>query len=242
MNADKGQSEATFRGWEYARSGDYHKHLDPNWSYTPTYLRKMKYIRHFLDNLPKDQPILDAGCGEGVLGEEYSAKGFKIEGVDLNYESPIVRRGDILNMPFYQDGQFGVVLLLDVFEHLAYTDQPKALQELKRVLRSGGMLLTSIPNLAHCNSRLGFALRGRLERTDVETNHIGERPLKENVQLLRQAGFRIERVVGITLTVPFIYPRIICHWPARFRWLHDVLDFFAIPSLAMLNLFWCRRV
>ena len=63
----------------------------------------------------------------------------------------------------------------------------------------------------------------------------------ENIRLLRQAGFQIERIVGITLTVPFIYRHIICRWPARFRWLHDALDFFAIPSLSMLNLFWCRR-
>lgn len=235
------QSDSVFRGWEYVKSGDYHKHLDPNWSYTPTYLKKMQYIRHFLEQLPKDQLILDAGCGEGVLVEEFAAKGFRIEGIDLNYESSIVRRGDILNMPFYEDGQFGVILLLDVFEHLAFADQPRVLQELRRVLRPGGVLLVSIPNLAHWNSRFQFALLGNLDRSDVETNHAGERPLHENIGLLHQAGFQIERIVGITLTVPFIYRRVICRWPARFRWLHDALDFFATPSLAMLNLFWCRR-
>lgn len=235
------QAGSVFRGWEYAKSGDYHRHLDPNWSYTPTYLKKMKYVRQFLEELPKDQPILDAGCGEGVLVEEFAAKGYKIEGIDLNYESPIVKRGDILNMPFYEDGSFSAVLLFDVFEHLAFVDQPRALKELRRVLRPGGILLASIPNLAHWNSRLQFALRGNLDRSDVETNHIGERPLRENIRLLHQAGFQIERIVGITLTVPFVYRRVICRWPAKFRWLHDVLDFFAIPSLAMLNLFWCRR-
>ena len=235
------RSDSVFGGWEYAKSGDYHKHLDPNWSYTPTYLKKMQCVRHVLEELPKDQPILDAGCGEGVLVEEFAAKGFKIEGIDLNYESPSVRRGDILNMSLYEDGQFSVVLLLDVFEHLAFVDQPRALQELRRVLRPGGILLASIPNLAHWNSRFQFALRGNLDRSDVETNHIGERPLRENIRLLGQAGFQIERIVGITLTVPFVYRPVICRWPARLRWLHDVLDFFAVPSLAMLNLSWCRR-
>jgi SAM-dependent methyltransferase len=232
---------SVFRGWEYAKSGDYHKNLDPNWSYTPTYLKKMKYIRRFLEQLPQDQPILDAGCGEGVLVEEFAAKGFKIEGMDLNYESKIVRRGDILNMPFYEDERFIAVVMLDVFEHLAFADQPKALQEVRRVLRPGGVFLVSIPNLAHWNSRLRFALYGNLDRSDVETNHIGERPLMENVRLLSQAGFKIERVAGITLTVPFLYRRVICRWPAKFRWLHDCLDFFAFPSLSILNLFWCRR-
>ena len=233
--------DSVFRGWEYARSGDYHKHLDPDWSYTPTYLKKMKYVRHFLDGLSKDQLILDAGCGEGVLVEEFRTEGFKIEGIDLNYESAIVRRGDILNMPFYKDGQFSVILLLDVFEHLAFADQPKALQELRRVLRTGGVLLVTIPNLAHWNSRFQFTLFGNLDRSDVETNHTGERPLHENIGLLHQAGFKIERIAGVTLTVPFVYRRVICRRPARFRWLHDALDFFAIPSLSMLNLFWCQR-
>lgn len=235
------RSGSVFRGWEYAKSGDYHKHLDPNWSYTPTYLKKMKYVRNFIEKLPKDQPILDAGCGEGVLVEEFAAKGFKIEGVDLNYESSFVRRGDILNMSFYEDERFNVVLLLDVFEHLTFADQPRALQELRRVLRPRGVLLISIPNLAHWNSRLRFALRGNLDRSDVETNHVGERPLTENIRLLRQAGFQIEKIVGITLTVPFLYRYVICRWPAKFRWLHDALNFFAVPSLALLNLFWCRR-
>ena len=236
-----GEGSATFRGWVYARAGDYHRHLDPNWSYTPTYLKKMHYVRRFLGGLPKDEPILDAGCGEGVLVEEFLVKGYRIEGIDLNYASSYVKQGNILDMPFYEDGRFGAMLLLDVFEHLAFADQPTVLKEIKRVLRPGGTLLVSIPNLAHWNSRFQFALRGNLDRSDIEINHVGERPIKENIRLLRQAGFRIERIVGITLTVPFIYRRVICRWPARFRWLHDVLDLFAIPSLSMLNLFWCGK-
>jgi len=27
-----------YRCWEYSKKGDYHKNLDPDWSYTPTYL------------------------------------------------------------------------------------------------------------------------------------------------------------------------------------------------------------
>jgi len=61
------KESAAFRGWEYARKGDYHRNLDPNWSYTPTYLRKMHHIRRFLSGLPKEVPILDVGCAEGAL-------------------------------------------------------------------------------------------------------------------------------------------------------------------------------
>lgn len=233
------QIEKHYRGWEYAKKGDYHKNLDPNWSYTPTYLKKMKYIRNFLDNLSLKTKILDAGCGEGVLIEEYRLKGYFIEGIDLNYESAYVRRGNILEMP-YPDNTFDVVLCFDVFEHIDFKDQLQCLREIKRILVDGGKLLISIPNLAHLTSRVCFFFTGNLDRSDIETNHIGERPIKENIKLLQSAGFRIIKIKGITLTFPFVYRRIICRNPAKFRWFHNSLEPFAIPSLAMLNIFLCE--
>jgi hypothetical protein len=66
-NACLYEGSADLRGWEYARKGDYQRNLDPNWSYTPTYLNKMHHIRRFLSGFPKETRILDAGCCEGVL-------------------------------------------------------------------------------------------------------------------------------------------------------------------------------
>lgn len=198
----------------------------------------MKYVRKFLDSLPKEMKILDAGCGEGVLVEEYRSKGYSIEGIDLNYESEYVKRGNILNMP-YPDNTFDVVLCLDVFEHIDFKDQPACLKEIKRILRPG-VLLISIPNLAHLNSRFRFFFCGTFDRTDIEINHVGERPIKENIRLIQEAGFEIVKKKGITLTVPIIYRKIICRRPAWFRWLHDLFELFAIPSLSMLNIFVCK--
>jgi 2-polyprenyl-3-methyl-5-hydroxy-6-metoxy-1,4-benzoquinol methylase len=239
-NNQKAKQGKPYRGWEYAKNGDYHRNLDLNWSYAPTYLRKMKEVRDFLNNLRQDARILDAGCGEGILVEEYSRRGRLIEGIDLNYESEYVKRGNLLSLP-YENGSFDAVLFLDVFEHLAFSDQPKALQEIKRVLKLKGNLLISAPNLAHLNSRVSMFFCGKLDRSDIETNHPGERPMAENTQLLCQNGFRIIDTKGITLTIPYLYRRIICRHAARLRWLHDVLDVLATPTLAMLNLFYCER-
>lgn len=231
---------ATYRGWEYGKKGDYHRNLDPDWSYTPTYLAKMRYVRQRILEIGKHASILDAGCGEGVLLEEFIPKGYRITGMDLNYESDIVTKGSILKLP-YPDDAFEMILFLDVFEHLTFQDQPLALQEIKRVLRGGGKLVATIPNMAHCNSRFWFSVFGKLDRTDVETNHIGERPFQENRALLQKAGFVIQDIKGITLTVPFLYRRIICRKPSRFLWLHDALQFFATPSLSMLDIFLCTK-
>ena len=238
MKSETRPTGAPYRGWEYARRGDYHRNLDPNWSYAPTYLQKMKWVRKYIDELSMTTRILDAGCGEGVLVEDYSKAGRHIEGLDLNYSSEYVRQGNLLNIP-YATNHFDVVLLLDVIEHIAFPDQPLVLQEIHRVLRPDGGLIVSIPNLAHLNSRVAFALLGRLHRTDNVLNHVGERPLSENRSLLIGNGFQIERCIGVTLTVPLLY-RLIAHFAANLRWLHDLMEPLAVPSLSMLNVFYCR--
>jgi len=236
------EEKRPFRAWLYAERGDYHRNLDPNWSYTPTYLRKMAFVRQFMMSVPQDSKILDVGCGEGVLVEELSQKGWEIEGIDLNYESKFVRRGDVLDLS-YADGSFDLVLFLDTLEHLAYEEQPRALAEIKRILQPGGHLIMSVPNLAHLNSRVGFILFGKLDRPDRETDHIGERPNKEYEEMLKKSSFTVEETIGITFSVPFLYRRVICRNPAKFRWLHDSLEPLArlFPSLAMLAIFVCRR-
>ncbi len=238
----KDSQKAVYRSWEYARSGDYHRNLDPNWSYTPTYLRKMAYVRRFVDSLPRNARILDAACGEGVLVEEFGRNGWDIEGLDLNYESASVRRGDVRELP-YPSNSFDLVLLLDALEHLAYEDQPRCLAEIHRVIRPMGFLLISVPNLAHLNSRIRFLLRGELDRTDIETNHVGERPIAEYVRLLKAAGFVITDSRGATLTLPWVYRGMICGRPARYRWLHDAMEPLArsVPSLTMLAMFVCQK-
>ena len=235
-------NDEVHRGWEYAQSGDYHRNLDLNWSYAPTYLRKMRAVRRFVNALPINAQIADLGCGEGVIAEEFAAQGRAIIGFDLNYESQWVRRGDLLDLPIESDS-LDAVLLLDVFEHLQFKDQRPALQEIYRVLKPNGQLLASIPNLAHWNTRFLMAKCGRLDRTDSELNHVGERPFLENLELLQEAGFKVYRSQGITLTVPYLYRLVICRQPARFRKLHDLLEPYARrhPALAMLTMFYCRK-
>lgn len=236
------QDKLLYRSWEYDRLGDYHRNLDLNWSYAPTYLRKLAVIRQFVKALHPKAKILDLACGEGVLVEEFRKQGRDIQGIDLNYQSEFVQRGNVCQLPF-PDGSVDVILFLDALEHLAFVDQPKALAEIYRVLRPNGFLFISIPNLAHLNSRVQFLLNGNLDRTDAELDHIGERPIWENEKLLKEQKFSILKRSGITFTLPFIYRQVICRYPAKFRWLHDWLEPFAryLPSLAMLNYFVCEK-
>ena len=227
------------RRGEYSVRGEYHRCPDPAWEYYPTYVAKLEFVRQYLDRLPGGASVLDAGCGEGVLVEEFRER-LAIVGVDPNFASPYVTPGSVLALPF-GSGTFQYALCLDVLEHLAYPDQSRALGELHRVLEPRGELLVSVPNLAHLQSRVHFLLTGRLIRTASETKHPGDRPIAEYLTLFAAAGFEVLGRQGIFPTVPFL-TRAIRRRPFRLaavhRWITRLLP---APGWCFLNIVRLRR-
>lgn len=227
------------RQGEYAARGEYHRAPAPDWNYLPTYLAKMAFVRRYLDALPPATPVLDAGCGEGLLVEEYAGR-LAIEGVDPNYASAHVRQVSITALP-HQAATFERILCLDVLEHLDFASQRTALQELHRVLTPTGELLVSVPNLAHLQSRIHFLLLGRLIRTANDLKHPGDRPAAEYKQLFREAGFEVEAQQGIFPTVPVLTAAIRRN-PTRLNWLHRALtQLVPVAGWCFLNLFVLRK-
>lgn len=227
------------RRGEYAARGDYHRTLDPSWEFFPTYVAKMAAVRRYLDALPQNARVLDAGCGEGVLVDEYADR-IDIVGVDANYASDRVREGSVTALPF-PDASFDRALCLDVLEHLTYEEQPRALAELHRVVKPGGELFVSVPNLAHLQSRVQFLLRGRLIRTASEAKHPGDRPVFEYRRMAARAGFVLVRREGIFPTLPVITHFIRQH-PRALAPLHRALTrLLPVPGWCFLNLLTFRR-
>jgi SAM-dependent methyltransferase len=230
---------APVRSGEYAARGDYHRAPDPSWDYYPTYVAKLQIVRRYLDALPDGTRVLDAGCGEGVLVEEYAER-LNIQGLDPNYGSVHVRQGSLLSAPF-GDGTFDRVLCLDVLEHLPLGQQELAMRELHRLLGPGGEALLSLPNLAHLQSRLKFLVKGRFVRTASEQKHPGDRPIAEYLDLAQAAGFTVVGRRGILPTVPFITPLIRRHplvLAPLHRWLTRLLP---VPGWCFLNLVRLRK-
>jgi SAM-dependent methyltransferase len=232
-------SPPVVRGGEYAARGDYHREPDPSWDYYPTYLAKLAAVREWLNALPRSTRVLDAGCGEGVLVSEFADR-LAIEGVDANYSSERVHAGSVTALP-YAAGVFDRALCLDVLEHLTFEEQPLALAELHRVLRPGGELLVSVPNLAHLQSRVHFLFQGRLIRTASEFKHPGDRPVGEYITLAERAGLVMIGRRGIFPTVP-VLTRLIRRHPRALlplhRWLTRLLP---IPGWCFLNLLTFRK-
>jgi SAM-dependent methyltransferase len=221
------------RTGEYAERGDYHRAPSPDWEFYPTYIAKLARVREYLRALPAGTTVLDAGCGEGVLVEEFHDR-LKIEGLDPNYSSALVLKGSLTSLP-YGDARFDRALCLDVLEHLTFDDQPRALAELHRVVRPGGELLVTVPNLAHLQSRVHFLLRGRLIRTANIAKHPGDRPVEEYLDLASRAGFRLVERRGIFPTVP-VLTRWIRRAPKTLAPLHRLLTrALPVPGWCFLN-------
>lgn len=230
----------TTRAGEYSDRGDYHRHLDPHWSYAPIYERKMRWVDKTLEAIPANARLLDVGAGEGALVERYRKKGRDIVGVDTAYQSAYVRQADLLSLPF-ENACFDAVLCLDVLEHVQLLDQPKALSEIARVLKEDGHLLLSVPNLAHLHSRIKFFFTGKLTRTSAVDRHPGDRPVAEYLELVSQAGFHVEHRGGIFPTVPIAF-RAVNHYPKQLGWLVAVLDtLLPFPGLAFLTTLRARK-
>jgi SAM-dependent methyltransferase len=222
---------------EYARRGEYHRHLDPHWSYAPIYERKLRWLDAAIESLPKSARILDVGAGEGAMVERYRTRGWNIAGVDSAYESPFVTRADLLDLPF-ESSSFDAAFCLDVLEHVDLLEQPRALSEIARILKPGGRLLATVPNLAHLHSRVRFLLFGRLTRTSAVERHPGDRPVAEYLELLRGAGFEVTRRSGIFTTLPGVF-RAVNRSPRKLGFLVSVTDallpFSALKFLATLE-------
>ena len=232
-------SRPAVRGGEYAARGDDHRSPDPSWDYYPTYIAKIEAVRRWLGQLAPGTRVLDAGCGEGVLVDEFASR-LAIEGLDQHYSSERVRAGSLMALP-YADGSFDRALCLDVLEHLTFEEQPNALAELHRVLATDGQLLVSVPNLAHLQSRIHFLLQGRLIRTASELKHPGDRPVGEYLQLADRAGFELIARRGIFPTVPILTRQIRRHPQALLpvhRWLSRLLP---VPGWCFLNLLTFRK-
>jgi len=219
---------------EYEERGEYHRQLDKNWKYYPVFVHKMRLVRKYLNANAKIGKTIDLGCGEGILVEEYRERGFDIVGLDFNYESPHVIRGDMTRLQF-EDGSYDLALALDVIEHLSFEQQSQALAEIWRILKPGGRAILTIPNLAHFASRVTFALFGKLLRTSSIDRHPGDRPIQEYINLCREHHLEIVSRKGLFPTYPLI--SVLTYLaPGKVVPLHGLYNrFAAIPGYCFLN-------
>lgn len=107
--------------------------------------------------------VLDLGCRSGALTRHFlegnSVVGLDVDAAALDKAAALgiepVQATVEEPLPF-DDASFDAVVAGELFEHLQFPDALVA--EIRRVLRSGGVLAGSVPNAFRAQSRLRFLL------------------------------------------------------------------------------------
>ncbi|HRD98354.1 MAG TPA: methyltransferase domain-containing protein, partial [Rubrivivax sp.] len=161
--------------------------------------------------VPPGAQVLDLGTGSGVLGRQlHENQGCEVDGLTLSADEqaaarPWYRRLVVQDledpgwMQAFAGRQYDYIVCADVLEHLR---QPElVLQACRSLLRPGGHLLVSIPNVSYAGMTVSlmhgdwnYGTEGLLDRT-----HLRFFTRRSFTRLLQAEGWRVERVEPIEM-------------------------------------------
>ncbi len=142
-------------------------YYDEFWSaeQQPRYVPDPELWSLIFDGVTPATRCLDVGCGTGnSYAPELSRRGGTYVGVDVSQEAVASAQASGLNaqtisdaaqLPF-PDDSFDLVVCVEVLEHLFAPHE--AVSEIRRVLRPGGRLVASTPNVAYWRLRVNLLL------------------------------------------------------------------------------------
>ncbi len=186
--------------------------------------------------LPRGAKILDAPCGDGEVSIELAKLGFEVSAVDMVDEllpeartllGRRLRIADISRPLPWPDASFDSILCVEGIEHLE--DAFAFLREIWRLLKPGGILIVTTPNIISLRSRMRFFGSGFYncdprpldESARHPMHHIGLRTFPELRYMLRTSGFELTAVAA-THTKPITYAySIFVPW----MWLYSLIAF-----------------
>ncbi|WP_424833865.1 class I SAM-dependent methyltransferase [Ruegeria sp.] len=172
-----------------------HKHFGPalpdaNWVPAPRYLMRRDVILGVTRQLVPGR-LLEIGCGSGALLDDLAGMGFSAVGVDESPSAQRIAREMLVGTPNVEiratcDGlapqSFDYLAAFEVLEHIE--DDFEALSDWARYLKSGGVLMASVP--AHPE---------RWNPADVWAGHYRRYRRTDLVDLAEKAGFKVEAVL-----------------------------------------------
>lgn len=139
--------------------------------------------------------LLDVGAGTGLFIEASVSGGWSASGVDTSAAAVSIARrisrADVIRggIEDVRSDGFDAVTLWDVLEHLP--DPRSSLIRVRELLRPGGLVAISLPNVGGLKSRI-LGTRWRYFQRDI--GHISHFSPKTLAVILRQAGFAPVRV------------------------------------------------
>jgi SAM-dependent methyltransferase len=154
---------------------------------------RRRTVRRLLERYRAQPPMLDAGCGTGLnlasmppgsVGLDLNPRNLELVRQRLPKQTAV--EGDIEAMPF-ENASFGTVVCTEVLEHIPYPD--RALKEILRVLRPGGVLIGSVP----CHSFI-WKLRFLSSTCPGDEPFHNEYRPDEVRTMLTSAGVQVDRI------------------------------------------------
>lgn len=140
-----------------------------------------EFTKPYLD---KNLQVLDFGCGEGPFSQRLVDEGLVVDACDLDTDqikAEVKNKVRIdLNKNSFADNfskAYDMVFAIEIIEHL---ENPwKTVRDASSVLKKGGRLVLSTPNVSSYISRLRFFMKGTLlafEQSDLTHGHITPLP------------------------------------------------------------------
>jgi SAM-dependent methyltransferase len=171
---------------------------ETHWWYHSLHDLIFQELRAELPNWDENK-ILDAGCGTGAILKRLGNPE-KNAGIDLAPEAiefcrrrglTNVRQGDVSALPF-DDASFDAIISSSVIYHDWVPDVARAIGEMRRVLRPGGLLIVNVPAFRFLHSAHDEAVMTarRFRKAEIRA-------------LLTEQGFEVRR---LTYWTTFLFP------------------------------------
>jgi len=206
-------------------------------TYASTHKQRLAFDLGYLkSSVAEGGHILEIGSVPLLLTTAIKQQGYQIEGVDIDpsrFASSIENIGltihqcDIERQPLpFEDNAFDCIIFNEIFEHLR-TDLITLFEDLRRILKPGGRLILTTPNVRSVEGVFSFLVRGRSiscgggifdEYNKIRQlghmGHVREYTCKEVTEFLRKMGFEIVsvthrgRYLGIRGTIAGLFPRM----------------------------------
>ncbi len=156
--------------------------------------------------------VLEAGCASGHVSEKLSAQGCTVVGIEIDasvvepaqqwLERVIVGNFDDASLWRELEGElFDAILFGDVLEHLK--DPLTTLRESLRFLQPSGVVVISVPNIAHADVKIAL-INGQFPYSDdglLDRTHISFFTKESLLKLVKDAGLVEVEIVRVTLPV-----------------------------------------
>ena len=183
-----------------------------------TYKRTDPYSSHsqIIEWIDRERPgeVLEVGTATGYLTSEMTKRGCAVTGIEQDAEMAKIAQqhcrkmivADVETLDFSELGRFDAVILGDVVEHLR--NPREFLQKMAQVLKPGGKVLISLPNIANIWVRLNL-LFGRFNYSRVgilDETHLRFFTLESSKKIARESGLEVISTSVTPVPLPLILP------------------------------------